>query len=140
MFSAAQSFGVSMESAGAALAFLTDRGMGADEASTRLRMSLALMAAPSQKAASLLAAIGMSGGEVKAATSTMTEALQKAGLSTTTLAADLKKPDGIYVALTDLRQHLMDSGLSAEAAAALMSKAFGGGRCTSMLRDRRSSR
>src|SRR5215472_8580816 len=109
-FAAAQSFGVSLQSAGAALVFLTDRGMRADEASTRLRMSLALMAAPSQKAAKLLSAIGLSGPQVVAATDAMTKALDKAGLTTVRLGQDLKKPDGIYVALKDLQDHLKASG------------------------------
>ena len=127
-FSAAQTFGVSMESAGAALAFMTDRGSSAEESSTRLRMSLALMAAPSAKASKLLIDLGMAGPQVTAATTEMTDALRKAGLTTTTLSEDLRKPDGFFVALTDLKQHLVDSGLSADAASALISHAFGGGR------------
>ena len=58
----------------------------------------------------------------------MTTALQRAGLNTTTLAADLRKPDGLAVALIDLKTHLHESGLNAEASAALISRAFGGGR------------
>jgi TP901 family phage tail tape measure protein len=132
-FSAAQTFGVSAQSAGAALAFITDRGAHADEAATRLRMTLALMAAPSVKASTLLRAIGLSGGEVKARTDSMTAALKKAHLTTTVLASDLKKPDGLYVALHHLQTALKDSGLSAEAANALLSHAFGGGKSDSTI-------
>lgn len=127
-FSAAQTFGVGAQDAGAALAFMTDRGQHADAAATHLRMTLALMAAPTAKASKLLGDIGLKGPEIVARTSAMTQALQKAGLSTVKLSADLKKPDGIYVALKDLRDHLMRSGLSAEAAAALLARAFGGGK------------
>jgi TP901 family phage tail tape measure protein len=127
-FSAAQTFGVSAQSAGAALAFMTDRGAHADEAATRLRMTIALIAAPSAKAATLLRDIGLKGADVKAATTSMTEALAKAHLTTVSLAADLKKPDGLYVALTHLQSALKASGLSAEAANALLSHSFGGGK------------
>ena len=127
-FSAAQTFGVSAQSAGAALAFMSDRGAHADEAATRLRMTLALIAAPSAKAASMLRAIGLSGPAVKASTETMTRALKKAGLTTVSLADDLKKPDGLYLALHHLQDALHKSGLSASAANALLSHAFGGGK------------
>lgn len=124
----AQTFGVSLRSVGAALATMGDEGMKGALAGTRLRMTLSLLAAPSAKAAEMLDAIGMSGGQVRARTTEMTKALQEAGLSTTTMADDLKKPDGIQVALQDLKTHLEDSGLSADNAAAVMSRAFGGGR------------
>ena len=126
--STAQTFGVSVQSAGAALAFMTDRGAHADEASTRLRMTLALLAAPSAKAAGLLKDIGLSGPEVTAATTSMTEALRKSGLTTTQLADDLRKPDGIQVALKHLQTALHNSGMSADAANALLAKSFGGGK------------
>ena len=128
LFATSQTFGVSIQSAGAALAYLTDRGQTAATASTQLTMAMTLMAAPTAKASKLLGAIGMQGPEVKAATGAMTDALQKAGLSTVTLADDLKKPNGIFVALTDLKTHLVDSGLSADAANALIARAFGGGK------------
>lgn len=124
----AATFGVDIRSMGTALATLTDNGEHADEASTRLRMTMALMAAPSQQAAKLLGDIGMKGPEVKAATDSMTQALQEAHLTTLTLADDLRKPNGIMVALQDLKTHLEQSGLSADAANALLSKSFGGGR------------
>lgn len=124
----AETFGVSLQSIGAALAYMTDRGSGAQESATRLRMSMALLAAPSNQAAKMLTAIGLGGADVTARTGAMTTALQAAHLTTTQLADDMRKPDGIQVALTDLTTHLKDSGLSADAAAALISRAFGGGR------------
>jgi TP901 family phage tail tape measure protein len=125
---AAETFGVSIQSAGAALAFLTDRGASAAESGTRLRMSMALMAAPASHAAKLLSAIGLSGDEVKTRTDAMTNALKDAGLTTVKLADDMRQPDGIMVALKDLKTHLEASGLSADYQAALIAKAFGGGR------------
>lgn len=124
----AENFGISLHSVGAALAFMVDRGTPAQLAATRLRMSFSLLGAPTQQSAKLLKALGMSSDEVRARTESMTKALEKAGLRTTTLAADLRKPNGIGVALTDLNRHLRDSGLNADAAAALISRAFGGGR------------
>ncbi len=53
----AKAFGLSLKDVGAALATLTDNGMGADEAATRLRMTISLMGAPSKKAADALKTI-----------------------------------------------------------------------------------
>lgn len=121
-------FGVSLQSLGGALAVMGDMGMRGAQAGTRLRMSLALLGGPSKKAAEILQSLGLSGEEVHARTKGMTEALQASGISTTKLAGDLKKPDGIGAALKDLHQHLIDSGVGAETAAAIMVRAFGGGR------------
>jgi hypothetical protein len=76
----------------------------------------------------MLKSLGMGADDVKARTEAMTEALKKSGLRTTTLASDLRKPNGIAVALNDLNAHLKESGLNANASAALISRAFGGGR------------
>lgn len=131
--STAATFGVSLPSLGAALATLTDNGERADEAATRLRMTLALLAAPTAKAATLLGDIGLSGPAVTASTSAMTNALQAAGLTTTKMADDLRQPNGIMVALQDLKSHLESAGLSADSADALLSRAFGGGRTDAAL-------
>ena len=122
------SLGISLQSGGAALAYLTDRGMKADVASTRLTMGLALMSAPTKQAAKYLSALGPSNQDVTAKSAETANALKKAGLTTTQLSADLRKPDGIQVALMDLKTHLEASGVSADAADAIMSKIFGGGR------------
>jgi TP901 family phage tail tape measure protein len=124
----ASQFGVSLQSLGGALAVMGDMGMRGAQAGTRLRMSLALLGGPSKKAAEILQSIGLSGEEVHAKTKAMTEAIDKSGVSTTKLAGDLKKPDGLGVALKDLHEHLIDSGVGAETAAAIMVRAFGGGR------------
>lgn len=121
-------FGISVQSMGAALDTLTDNGESADEAATRLRMSVTLMSAPSSQAAKVLNALGLSGSEVTAATSAATAELANAGVTTTQLADDMRKPDGINVALQDLKSHLEASGLSADGADAAIAKAFGGGR------------
>jgi TP901 family phage tail tape measure protein len=130
---AARTFGVSLESMGSALSVMGDEGMRGAQAGTRLRMSLALLAAPSGKAAEYLQALGMSGAEVKARTEAMTDALDKAGLKTTTLGEDLRKPDGLAVAFKDLKDHLEASGLSATQASEVISKAFGGGRSSAAI-------
>ena len=125
---AARTAGISLQSVGAAMAVMGDQGMRGSLAGTRLRMSIALLSAPSEAAAKILQTLGMSSQEATSRSEAMAAALQKAGLRTTTLSADLRRPDGIAYALADLNQHLRESGLIATGAAAVMNKAFGGGR------------
>jgi len=107
ILSVAKSFGVSLESVGGALADMTHQGTPAEEAATRLRMTMSLMAAPTTKAAG---------------------ALKSIGLNTTDLANAMRGPDGVLGAITMLKAHLDASGLSATDAAALIVHAFGGGK------------
>jgi TP901 family phage tail tape measure protein len=107
ILSAAKTFGITIQSVGGALATLTDMGMPATDAATRLRMSLALIGAPTAKAS---------------------EELAKIGLSSTQLANDMRGPGGILAAMVDLKTHLESAGLSATQQAAVLSSAFGGGR------------
>jgi TP901 family phage tail tape measure protein len=124
----AAGMGISIQSMGAALAYLTDRGMAADVASTRVTMGLVMMATPSAQAAKLLEGMGVASGDVKASTAAMTDALQKAHVTQNQLAQDLQKPDGINVALTHLRTALTNAGVSGTEADSTLSKIFGGGR------------
>ena len=82
-----QTAGVSLNETGGALAYLADRGIPASRAARMLMMSVQLMENPSVKAAG---------------------ALKQIGLSTTDLAADLQKPDGLVKAMQDLKDHLKD--------------------------------
>lgn len=125
---AAQTFGVSLSSVGAALDTLTINGIPAEQAASRLRMGMALLAAPSKQAAKILGDLGLSTDDANAKANAMAATLQKAGVSTTQLADDMKQPNGIYVALTDLKSHMEKAGLSADEQAAVISRAFGGGR------------
>jgi len=109
---AARTFGVSFQSVGAALAVMTDEGIPAELAATRLRMSLSLIGAPSQQAAKQLATIG---------------------LSSTALANAMRGPEGILGAITLLKTKLDDSGLSATRQAQILSRAFGGGQSSSAI-------
>lgn len=102
-----RSAGLGMADYGAALATLTDNVTPADEAATRLRMTVALMAAPSGKA---------------------TKALAEIGLSSIQLANDMRKPDGLLVAVMDLKTHLEASGKTAAEQNQIIEHAFGGGR------------
>jgi len=126
-------FGVSLQSAGAALADFGDLGEKGAAAGTRLRMMLTLMTSPSQAASKILGDLGLSTKETATATGTMNDVFAKTGLSTTKLADDLRQPNGISVAITDLKTHLEDAGLSASQTDAILSKAFGGGRTDSAL-------
>lgn len=124
---AAATFGVSIQSAGAALAYLTDTGMGARQASTRLAMAIALLGGPSQQASKLLHALGLSSSDIHTRFGVVTQMLQKAGLSFSKLASDMRKPDGIVVALRDLKRHMNEVGMNAQLQAAFVARAFGGG-------------
>lgn len=108
----ARSFGLSLKSVGAALALMTDEGIPAQQAATRLRMSINLLGAPTKKAAGELASIG---------------------LSSTSLANAMRGPQGIVGAISLLKSHLDASGLSATKQAQLLSAAFGGGRSSSAI-------
>jgi len=107
-----KSAGLGMKDFGAALATITDNSVGADEAATRLRMTVSLMAGPSETAKKALASIGI--GEHQ-------------------LAEDMRKPDGLLGAIMDLKRHLEESGKSATEQNAIVMKAFGGGRSSSAI-------
>jgi TP901 family phage tail tape measure protein len=124
----AQAFGTSLQSLGGALAVFGDEGIRGAQAGTKLRMMFALLGGPTAKSVEILKAVGIPAGEVKSHFAAMTKALQEAEVSTTQMGEDLRKPDGLYVALSDLKTHLEESGLSATASAAVISRAFGGGR------------
>lgn len=124
----AAQMGISIQSMGAGLAYLTDRGNSAEEASTRLTMGLSMMATPSKQAAALLEGLGVASGDVKGSTDAMTAVLQKAGITQNQLAVDLSKPDGLYVALKHLQDALHESGVKGTEADSAIAKVFGGGR------------
>jgi TP901 family phage tail tape measure protein len=75
---AAAAAGVDLHELGAALATLTDRGFNADEAATRLRISLALIQSPSEKAK---------------------KALNDMGIDAETLGGILRRPNGLLKVL-----------------------------------------
>jgi TP901 family phage tail tape measure protein len=109
---AAKTFGLSLQSVGAALALMTDEGIPANVAATRLRMSFSLLAAPSHKAEGELNSIGLSGLK---------------------LAEAMRGPGGLIGAIGLLKEHLDKSGLSASKQAQFLSHAFGGGRSSSAI-------
>ncbi|MGH3376342.1 MAG: phage tail tape measure protein [Actinoallomurus sp.] len=120
--------GISIQSMGAALAYLTDRGNSAEVASTRLTMGLSMVTSGSKLANIYLRDLGVTSGKLSIQNKSLQATMLDAGLTTNKIAADLKKPDGIYVALHDLQGAFHKSGLSAEQADQVMSKIFGGGR------------
>lgn len=109
---AAKTFGVSLSQIGASLALMTDEGVPATDAATRLKMSLSLLAAPSSVASKQLATIGLTG-------------LQ--------LANEMRSPAGLVGTIGLLKTALDKSGLSLSQQAILLSKAFGGGRSSSAI-------
>lgn len=124
----AAQMGISIQSMGAALAYLTDRGNSAEEAATRVTMGLSMMTTPSKQAAELLEGMGVASSDVTASTKAMTDVLQKTGITQNQLAEDLKSPDGIYVALTHLKTAMADAGIAGTEADSVLAKIFGGGR------------
>lgn len=108
----AKSLGLSLTDVGAALADMTDQGVPATDAATRLRMTFSLMEAPTSKAQ---------------------KAFKEIGLSSVTLADDMRQPNGLLVALRDLKSHLDASGMSAVQQSQIISEAFGGGRTSSTI-------
>lgn len=124
----AAAFGVSLDSAGAALAYMTDRGESAQTAGTKLAQVMAMLAGQTTQAGKLMKGLGLSTDEVTASSEAMQGAMSKAHITTSRLATDLKKPDGLYVAIHDLETGLRKAGLSTEAAESVLVRAFGGGR------------
>lgn len=124
----AASMGISVQSMGAALAYLTDRGNSAETASTRLTMGLSMVTAGSKEANTFLSALGLTSGSVALKNKTLADVMNSYGLTTNKIAADLKQPDGIYVALKQIQGAFHASGLSAAQADQVMAKIFGGGR------------
>jgi TP901 family phage tail tape measure protein len=124
----AAQMGISVNSMGSGLAYLTDRGNSAEVAATRLTMGISMMTTPSQKATKMLTALGVASTDVHASSAAMQSAMEKAGITQNRLAMDLKKPDGLYVALTDLKTSLEKAGVSGTEADSVLAKIFGGGR------------
>jgi TP901 family phage tail tape measure protein len=107
-----KSAGLGMKDFGASLATITDNSVGADEAATRLRMTISMMSAPT-------------GPAIKA--------LEKIGIGQFQLANDMRQPNGLLVAVEDLKHHLEASGKTAVEQNAIVSQAFGGGRTSSAI-------
>lgn len=107
--------GLSLNEFGAALATLTDNGMDASNAATRLRMTIGLIEAPS---------------------GTAQKALAELGLTSNDLGIKMQK-EGLVPALKLLQQRLLDTyGTTAEGKqkmAAALSEMFGGGRSSAAI-------
>ncbi|MFI0900559.1 phage tail tape measure protein [Streptomyces sp. NPDC020983] len=108
----AKTFGLTFSQVGAALALFTDEGVDSASAATRLRMSISLLAAPSRAAEKQLKGIGLTG---------------------TMLGQAMRSKDGLIGAIKLLSVHLDQSGLDATHQAALLSRAFGGGKSSSAI-------
>lgn len=124
---AAQNFGVSLKDVGAALATLTDLGMPAAMAGTRLRMSMTLLGAPAKAATGILKTLGLTEEEAAAETTKMWKELQAAGVSVTKIGETMRTK-GLIPALQLMKDAMTDAGLNADQQAAVISRAFGGGR------------
>jgi hypothetical protein len=68
-------------------------------------------------------------------TAALTQALAASGVTQTQLASDMQQPDGLAVALTDLKTHMVDAGVSSQEQAAIIARAFGGGRTGAAILD-----
>lgn len=108
----ATAFGLSLQDVGAALASMTDQGIPATEAATRLRITMALLGAP---------------------TAAATAQLSRIGLTSTDMAYAMRSPGGLIAAIELLRDHLRGSGLDAVQQSQILKAAFGGSRSSSGL-------
>ena len=122
--------GLGMTDFGAALATLTDNVTPANQAATRLRMTIALLGAPSKAAFTALTAVGLGADAANKALANRSY-LEKYGINISKLSEDLQKPDGLLVAVKDLNSHL--AGLDPTAKAAVIERAFGGGRTSAAI-------
>lgn len=104
--------GLSIKDFGAAMATITDNATSPQVAATHLRMTIALMEAPTKKAKDALKGLGM--GQYQ-------------------LAHDLRKPNGLLTAVTDLRSHL--AKVSPDQQANAISAIFGGGRSSATIQE-----
>jgi TP901 family phage tail tape measure protein len=103
----ARAFGINFQQVGAAIDLLTDSATPAAEASTRLRISIALLGAPTRQAERELARVG---------------------LTSRNLADVMRSPAGLIGALRLLRDAMNRAGLDATEQAQLIKNAFGGAR------------
>ncbi len=124
-FNATQSYGVSEQSSMGALDFFSSQGVSPDAAATRLRMTLALLSAPSAKSSKYLSAEGLTTTE----TGGLQGQLSSLGLTSTKMAGVMRGPDGINQAIKMLVG--ASSSLSPDMQTALYSKVMGGGRSES---------
>lgn len=99
----AKGLGVSLGGVGAALAELTSQGVPANSAATRLRMTMSLLANPTEKAADVLQGIGIGSED---------------------LAKKMRASGSLIPALEELQEHM--KGLSQVQQGQLLSSAFGG--------------
>lgn len=111
VLSTAKQFGLSLLDVGAALATMADQGIPAEEAATRLRITIALLGAPTKLA---------------------TAQLEKIGLTQRSIADAMRGPDGLYGALALLKGALDKTFGSDEVGKSQVLKtAFGGSRSSS---------
>jgi TP901 family phage tail tape measure protein len=108
----AEQAGLSLTDVGAAMATLTDNGVPAVVAAQRLKTALLMMASPTKAA---------------------TKELESIGMTSKSMAEDMRQPKGLDVAVTDLTKHLKDSGKSAVETDAIFSKVFGRARSSSTM-------
>lgn len=108
---AARGVGLPLRDVGAALATMTDVGVPAEAAATRLRMTFSLMAAPTKAA---------------------TAALDSIGISQLQLASIIRN-QGLVPALELLKKKLEESGKTSEEQSLVIARAFGGGRTSSAI-------
>lgn len=109
---AARNAGLAFTDVGAAMATLTDNATPPEEAATRLRMTFSMMGAPTHAAQA---------------------ALKSIGITATQLGEDMHKPNGLLMAIGELKKHLEDSGKTAVEQNAVIARAFGGGRSSAAI-------
>jgi hypothetical protein len=91
-------------------------------------MGITLMEIPSAKAQGVLHDLGVAQQDIATGSAAMTQALKDSGLTQEQLAKDLRQPDGIFVALEDLKTKMTEDGIAASQQGAIIADIFGGAR------------
>src|SRR5258708_40002739 len=93
-----------------------------------MTMGLSMVTAGSKAANTYLRDLGLTTGTLDLKNKSLQATMLKGGLTTNRIAADLRKPDGLYMALTDLQGAFHKAGLRGDQADRGGAKVFGGGR------------
>ena len=124
-------YGVKLPSWLAALSYMTDQGVPAAQAGTRLRMGLSLLGAPSAQSQKFLNTL--LGSQVGGTRSSVQSQLQAMGLSTTQLTSAMERTGSIQGALRVMEHAFRQYDIPPDMQRAFIGRAFGGGRVGSAI-------
>lgn len=124
IFNTSKTYGISPADTIGALDYFTSQGVPAEQAATRMRMTLSLLTGQSTAAAKYGRALGLDVTNQSA--NTLSQQLTSLGLTPTKLADVVEQPGGLEKAFAMLNKSM--ASLPHDQQVALWSKLFGGGR------------